>query len=126
MININIKATGIELTPALKTYVQEKMKSLGKFIDARAAVQADVEIGQTTHHHHSGQIFRCEINLTLNGDLLRVDRQEGDLYAAIDVAKDELLDQVRSHKDKKTKTERRGARMFKGFLQKFGFGNGEE
>ncbi len=125
MIHINLKATGIELTPALRLYVEGKMQALQKFIDERVIAQADVEIGQTTHHHHSGDIFRCEINLTLGGDLLRVDRQEADLYAAIDVAKDELLDQVRSRKERKTNKNRRGARMFKSFLKRFGLGGDE-
>lgn len=126
MININIKASGIDLTPALRTYVENKLQALQKFIDQNVAVQADVEIGQTTHHHQSGNIFRCEINLALPGDLLRVENTQEDLYAAIDVAKDELLDQVRSRKERKTNKDRRGARMFKSFLQKFGFGGDEE
>lgn len=126
MININLKATGIDLTPALRSYVDEKMKALEKFIDQKIAAQADVEIGQTTHHHQSGEIFRCEINLTIPGDLIRAVAQEEDLYAAIDVAKDELLDEVRKRKDRKTKDWRRGARMFKGVLRRFGFGGNEE
>ncbi|GMU74103.1 MAG: hypothetical protein AMXMBFR44_3020 [Candidatus Campbellbacteria bacterium] len=125
MININLKASGIDLTPALRSYVDDKMKALEKFIDPNIAAQADVEIGQTTHHHQSGKIFRCEINLVVPGDLIRVVAQEEDLYAAIDVAKDELLDKVRKRKDKKTKDVRRASRMFKSVLRKFGFGNDE-
>lgn len=126
MININLKATGIDMTPALRSYVEDKMRSLDKFIDQKIIAQADVEIGQTTHHHQSGNIFRCEINLTIPGDLIRAVAQEEDLYAAIDVAKDELLDEVRRRKERKTKSGRRGARMFKDFIRKFGFGKDDE
>lgn len=125
MININLKTSGIDMTPALRSYVEEKMKALEKFIDQHIAAQADVEIGQTTHHHQSGDIFRCEINLSIPGDLIRAVAQEADLYAAIDVAKDELLDEVRKRKDKKTKSGRRGARMFKDLMHRLGFGADE-
>ena len=109
------------LTPALRSYVEDKMKGLEKFIDPSYQVKAEVEIGQTTHRHQSGNIFRCEVNLTIQGDLIRAVSQQEDLYAAIDVAKDELLDEVRKHKDKKTKNTRRGARLFKELIRRFGF-----
>lgn len=126
MLNISLKATGMELTPAIRSYAEDKVASVGKFIDPTKETLAEVELGVTTHHHSAGDIFRCEINFHMEGELIRAVSQEEDLYAAIDVAKDELLDEVRKRKDKKTKGGRRGARMFKSFLQKMGFGNVEE
>lgn len=126
MLNISLKATGMELTAAIRSYAEEKISSVGKFIDPAKEVLAEIEMGMTTRHHSGGNIFRCEINLHLEGDLIRVVSDKEDLYAAIDVAKDELLDEVRKRKDKKTRDNRRGARMFKSLLQKIGFGGGEE
>jgi len=126
MINVDIKATGIELTPALRSYVEDKVGALEKLVESHIAAQADVEIGQTTHHHQSGNIFRCEINLMVEGKLTRVVAKEEDLYAAIDVAKDQLLDEVRKHKDKSTKVQRKGARTFKSILRRMGWGSESE
>ncbi|MCR4274492.1 MAG: ribosome-associated translation inhibitor RaiA [Candidatus Campbellbacteria bacterium] len=126
MLNISLKATGMELTSAIRSYAQEKVVSVGKFIDPSKEAYAEVEMGMTTRHHSGGSIFRCEINLRVEGELIRVVSDKEDLYAAIDVAKDELLDEVRKRKNKKTRDSRRGARMFKSLLQKMGLGGGDE
>ncbi|QQR82740.1 ribosome-associated translation inhibitor RaiA [Candidatus Campbellbacteria bacterium] len=126
MLTISLKATSMELTPAIRLYAEEKISSVEKFIDPLKEARAEIELGKTTHHHNGGAIFRCEINFHMEGELLRSVSQKEDLYAAIDIAKDELLDEVRKQKNKKTRGSRRGARMFKSLLQKMGFGNGEE
>jgi ribosomal subunit interface protein len=123
MLNIHIKATGMELTPAIRAYAEEKITALKKLVSEDVVATADVEVGQTTHHHQSGKIFRCEINLSLDGSLMRAESMQEDLYAAIDVAKDELAGEVRKRKAKKEHMMRKGGRLFKSLLQKFGFGN---
>ncbi len=85
--------------------------------------RAEVELEQTTRHHQSGDIFRAEINLRTAQLNLRTEAEEGDLYAAIDIAKDELMDELRRAKDKKSSMMRRGGRMFKDIMQKMGWGN---
>ncbi len=122
MINIALKATGMELTPALRQYVEDKLQAVEKFIGSETATQADVEIGKTTHHHQSGDIFRCEINLSLPGDLLRAVAQKDDLYAAIDIAQGDLLGELRKRKGKRLTGWRKGARIFKDIVRRIGGG----
>lgn len=119
-MNINIKATTIELTPAIKAYVEEKVAMLGKLIDpADTSAHADVEVGQTTKHHQSGDVFRAEINLHVAGANLRAESERDDLYAAIDEAKDELMRQLRKEKTKRTDLVRRGGLALKQMLHRF-------
>lgn len=120
MINLNIKATNIELTPAIKSYVEEKIAMLEKFVNPDdTSAHADVEVGKTTDHHQSGDdLFRAEINIHIAGSNLRAVAKEGDLYAAIDVAKDETARRLRKTKEKKTDTTRRGAAQFKSMLRR--------
>jgi putative sigma-54 modulation protein len=100
-MNLNIKATNLELTPKLKEYVQLKMDMLDKYLGKLKVISARVEVEKTTNHHLKGEIYRAEVNLVVAGDLLRVEKTEKDLYKAIDKVKDHLEMVIKKYKDKK-------------------------
>jgi ribosomal subunit interface protein len=81
-----IKGAKIEVTNAIEVYIEKKLSSVEKFVVAYGdgEVLAEVEIGKTTEHHHSGDIFRAEVNLSTNGKQFRATSEKSDLYAAID------------------------------------------
>lgn len=98
-MQVDIKATGIELTEAISAFVQEKMDSL----DAKTArfgdvVRAEVEVGKTTHHHHKGPVFRAEVHVRLPGKVVYVESIDEDLYTAIINAKHEAERQIIDYK----------------------------
>src|SRR3989344_7905734 len=117
-MKINIKATGIELTPAISSYVHKKISSIGKYLDKNNAdVVAQVEVGKSTHHHKAGNIFRAEVHIIGGGlDLYAVSEQE-DLYAAIDVVKDEIIRNAVQSKNKRQTLTRKGAQMVKNMMK---------
>lgn len=117
-MNINIKATQIELNPALQSYVESKLKRLTKFLDeseSPAAVQ--VEIGKVTDHHRQGEVFRAEINIDWQGKRFRSQAVEEDLYAAIDLAKDEIAGEIKRARRKENTLLRRGGRLVKSLIR---------
>ena len=120
-MTINIKTKNIELSSAIRSYVEEKIGSVKKHIhDLNGdAVLADVEVGKTTDHHNKGELFRAEVNLEVGGKLYRAEATVDDLYAAIDDVKDELIREVRTSSERKETLFRRGGRAIKNFL-KFG------
>ena len=109
----NIKGTGIELTPALVNYVDNKMALLDKLLTHFGDVLAEVEIGKETQHHKTGNWFFAETNLKCDGMILRNVTEEADLYAAIDKMKDSLAEEIRTSEKKKNTLYRRGARAIK-------------
>lgn len=111
-MQILIKGTGMELTKAIRDYVDEKIGGLSKFLVKidNGLVEARVEVGQTTKHHQSGDIFRAEVNLKLPRTLLRAVVETSDLYAAIDLVHDEIKRQILDEKDKKVLEKVRKAR----------------
>ncbi len=119
-MKINIKATNIELTPAIKAYIEEKIGSLKKFIRVRDpdSTQAWVEVGMTTRHHHSGNIFRAEIQFRLPrfDKGIRTESNQSDLYAAIDVARDRMKRELLKIKGRKMSLVKRGARAIKNLI----------
>jgi len=121
MIQTEIKATALELTPAIRAYVEEKILSIDKFVNSSTGgALADVEVAKTTDHHHSGEIFKAEINLQVSGNFYRASSVQADLYAAIDEMKDEIIRQITARQAKKTTLFRKGARRLKGLLRGWG------
>lgn len=114
----NIKATGIELTPALTDYVNSKVAMLDKLVVNYGDVLASVEIGKETNHHKTGNWFFAEINLKCDGKMLRHVVEEADLYAAIDKVKDGMAEELRSYDKRKQSLFRRGARAIKGVFSR--------
>ena len=119
-MKINIKATGIELTPAISDYVYKKISAIEKYIDKNNTdVVAQVEVGKNTRHHKAGNIFRAEVHIIGEGlDLYAVSDME-DLYAAIDTVKDEIVRNVIQLKDKREMLTRKGAKMMKNMMKGF-------
>lgn len=120
-MKINIKATNTTLTPAISDYVNKRIDSLTKFIDSSdTGAMADVEVGVTTHHHQSGEIFRAEVNLYTKGKQFRAEHEDVDLYVAIDKVRDEVAEELRSSRKKETSLLRRGGAAIKNLLKGFG------
>lgn len=115
-MKINIKATGIELTPAIKDYVEKKIGAVEKYLSAEDIV-AQVEVGKSTQHHKSGDVFRAEVHLIGAGLDVYAVSDEADLYAAIDLVKDELKAKLTHTKGKKEALYRRGARRVKDIMK---------
>ena len=102
----------MDLTEALRAYVEKKIRPLEKLIDKEGTL-ATVDIGKTTNHHQSGPVFKAEIILKAYGKSFTVIVEKEDLYAAIDEMKDEITETVTSFRDKKKDLARDGARTIK-------------
>ena len=95
-----IKATNMDMTDAIRSYVEEKMAKLeNKLQRFGESVSADIEVGKTTHHHNKGDVFRCEINLMLPGKMIQADDVQDDLYKAIVGARDKADRMVVDYKE---------------------------
>ena len=120
-MKINIKTTNIDLTEALSDYVDQKMRQMEKFIQVDDdSVLCDVEIGTTTKHHQSGKIFRAEINLCMAGKDFRAVSEKEDLYVAINDAKEEIIEIIKTSKTKQRTRLRRGSEKIKNILKGLG------
>jgi putative sigma-54 modulation protein len=118
-IHINtIKATGIDLTPAIDAYVRERLAALDKYVPADdTSASMSVEVGKSTEHHHAGEIFLAEVNINIGGIQLRATATHEDLYAAIDMLRDEAVRILSEHKKKQKKNFLKGAQAIKRFLK---------
>lgn len=99
-MKIDIFANHIELTPAIKDFIEKKIGSLSKYTGGVEKSNARVEVSLPSRHHHSGEIFYAEINLNFGGTLLRAEAENKDLYAAITEVRDDVQEQIKQHKEK--------------------------
>lgn len=116
-MNINIKATGFDLTPAISEYVQKKIGSLEKYVSSHEGATFHVEVGKTTNRHKTGEIFKAEVKAAGSGlDQYAVSEAE-DLYAAIDILEAELRRELLHQKGKRMELLRRGQRAIKDMMR---------
>lgn len=118
MFKVNIKATNIKLTEETGSYIKKKLDSILKLIgDEDTEALFEVEIGQTTRHHKSGDIFRAEIRLNVDGKTFYASSEKDALFTAIDDVKNEIKNRVSSYKTKKETLFKRGGKKIKKLMK---------
>lgn len=90
-MHVVITHTGIELTEAIKAYVNDKIGSIDKYL--RGIERVEVEVGKQ-NGHHKGDVFFCRARLDIGGRMMPVERESDDLYKAIDEVHDVLREQL--------------------------------
>lgn len=111
-MQINIKATNMDLTDAIRDYVFEKVGYLEKFLNEDAT--AFVEVGKDSNHHNKGEdIYLAEVQIKSKDGNYFNRQYSGDLYAAVDLVKEELQREISKNKDRRQTLFVRGARSLK-------------
>ena len=91
-MNLNVSGHHMEVTPALRSYVQEKIGRVTRHFDH--VIDAHVILTASKVKQ------KAEVTLHVPGKDLHCECEDGDLYAAIDVLADKLDRQVLKYKDK--------------------------
>lgn len=109
---LNIKATQVELTPALKEYVEQKIGSLDRFLkrwEHEGEIEAWIEVGRTSRHHHKGDVFRAEVTVRMpQKKVLRADDENMDVRTAIDMVRDKVFQEIKKYREREEAKRRPG------------------
>jgi ribosomal subunit interface protein len=116
---ITFKTTNAEQNPALQTLATNKLAGLAKFIHDGAHARCEVEFVKETTHH-TGNIYRVEVNLMINGTMHRAVSTESSFETAIDIVRAELYHELDKKTSKRETMLRRGGRMLKSLMQRGG------
>lgn len=93
-MQIQLSGQHIEITPALRQYVTEKMERLARHSDQVGNVHVVLSVEKLRH--------KAEATFHLNRGTVFADIEADDMYAAIDGLVDKLDRQVKKQKEKKT------------------------
>ena len=109
----------MDLTEALRNYVEDKISLLDRHFGSEPT-NIDVELEHMTTHH-SGPIFRCEINIKIPSEqfVLRADSTQEDMYAAIDTCLPKIKERLEKERHKNEALLKKGGRKFKEMMRSF-------
>ncbi len=91
-MKLNIHGNKIKVTDPIKTYLEEKIGRLDKYLDKSEEVSANIRI------RLSGPSQVVEVTIPLKKIIIRAEERHQDLYAAIDLVSDKLERQIRKNK----------------------------
>ena len=89
-----IRGEKVEITPAIKSYIEDKIGKLDKYFENADDIEASVVI------KIRGKDQKIEITIPAMSYTLRSEESHNDLYAAIDLTVDKLERQIRKNKTK--------------------------
>lgn len=122
-MNIIIKTKNLKLTADLKEFIEEKIGGLKRFIKilqkkdsfekGKNSVEFFVEIEKETKHHRNGNIFLAEARVHLPKKTLVAISEKDGLRLAIVGVRDELQQEIKKYKLKRTEMIIRKQRKIK-------------
>lgn len=95
-MNLQISGKNFEFTDAIKNYAEEKLGSINRLDEL--IIETRVVIEHVREQHTDA--YHISVNIHISHDNLHCDVSHEDVYAAIDIAKDEAERLVRDRKDK--------------------------
>ncbi|OGL31347.1 ribosomal subunit interface protein [Candidatus Saccharibacteria bacterium RIFCSPHIGHO2_12_FULL_41_12] len=98
--SIQLSGVHSKLTDEVRAYVQKKIGGLDTYIpkDARKSVQVDIKIKEKKAKDM--QTFECEVIMKLPKSTLTVHERSSSALSAIDIAEENLKNQLKKYKDK--------------------------
>lgn len=93
-MKFNVRGENLEVTNALREYVEKKVGRIEKYFDTppTSAVNVTMKVVKDVHS--------IEVTVQLPGVVLRGEEANQDMYAAIDLVVEKLERQIRKHKTK--------------------------
>lgn len=95
MLNFNIRGENIEVTPAIREYVENKIEKIERYFNEDINANANVNL-----RIYNDKQTKVEVTIPLKNLTLRAEERHNDMYAAIDLIVDKLERQIRKHKTK--------------------------
>lgn len=91
-MQVAVRGKNIEVTSALRDYVEKKLGKIEKYVDYPVTAQANLYTERGRHI--------VEVTAALNGLVLRGEEATGDMYASIDLVADKLEKQVLKYRSR--------------------------
>ncbi len=91
-MNLTITGHHVEVTPAIRDYVTDKLRKITRHFDQVIDINATLAVEKL--------VQKIEVNVHVSGKDIFAEAENTDMYAAIDALIDKLDRQVIKHKEK--------------------------
>ncbi|SHE82222.1 SSU ribosomal protein S30P/sigma 54 modulation protein [Desulfofundulus australicus DSM 11792] len=91
-MKVQVRGRNVEVTNALKEYVEKRLGKLERYLDLIEEAQVTLTVEKDSH--------RVEVTIPINGIILRGEETTGDMYASIDLVVEKLEKQIDRYKGK--------------------------
>ena len=103
MLKYNVRGENIEVTPAIRDYVEAKVGKIERYFDDMPP-EAQAHVNLKIYPDKTG---KAEVTIPLPNIVLRAEETSPDLYGSIDLVSDKLERQIRKYKTKVNRKFRR-------------------
>ncbi|OLS37836.1 ribosome-associated translation inhibitor RaiA [Bacillus sp. MRMR6] len=94
-MNYNVRGENIEVTPAIREYVEKKISKLERYFTEAPKAKVNVNL-----RFNQDKTSKVEVTIPMPHLVLRAEETNTDMYAGIDLITDKLERQIRKHKTK--------------------------
>ena len=101
-MNIVVNGRHLEITPALKSYAEEKVSKFERYLSDISEAVVTLSIEKKYRH-------KAEVLLKANGVLIQAEGVTGEIYSSIDEVSDKLERRVKKYKEKLVSYRKSGA-----------------
>ena len=102
MLRYNIRGENIEVTDAIREYVEAKVGKVEKYFTDVPEANAHVNLKT-----YSDKTAKVEVTIPLPNVVLRAEETSPDMYGSVDLVSDKLERQIRKYKTKVNRRQRR-------------------
>jgi len=101
-VHIAVRGKNMDVTPALKEYVEKRLGKIEKYFDYPVSPQVTLSLERDRHI--------VEVTLPVNGMLLRGEEETGDMYSAVDLVLEKIEKQIDKYRTRLTRRNRAQAK----------------
>lgn len=105
-MKIIVRGKNMEVTAALKDYVEKRLGKLEKFSENLQDGNATLSVIRGRH--------RIEVTIPVNGWLLRGEEETDDMYSSIDLVSEKLEKQIDKYKGRLNRKSKNGVKVVNG------------
>lgn len=114
MIKFSIRGENVEVTDAIRTYVEDKIGKLNKYFTDGHGITAHINL--KTYKDGRGKV---EVTLPAKNVTLRAEDLSKDLYGSIDLVQEKLERQIRKYKTRTNRKYRMATPTAQNFTDEF-------
>lgn len=101
-MNVQLYGKNIEITDALRNYVEQRLTKLDRFFENSIGAQVALSVQKERQ--------TIEVTIPVDGGLLRAEETDASMYTAVDLVLDKLERQMRKYKARHRKTRHTGVK----------------